>query len=50
MIMGASVRCLKRILSDQINTEEDVELARMTLAQLQSLEATYDKEVQKYLA
>ncbi len=49
MVMGASVRCLKRIIADQINTDEDPELAQLSLAQLQSLEATYEKEFQKYL-
>lgn len=49
MVLGAAARCLKRTIADQINTDEDVELAQMSLAQLQALEASYDKELQKYL-
>ena len=50
MVLGAAIRCLKGIIGTQIATDEDTELAQGSLAQLQLLEASYDKELQKYLA
>jgi len=50
MMLGAAIRCLKGIIGTQIATDEDTELAQGSLAQLQLLEASYDKELQKYLA
>ena len=48
MVLGAASRCLKRKISTAIN-DEDVELTQGHLAQSQALEATYEKELQKYL-
>lgn len=50
MVLGASIQCLKGIIGTQIATDEDTELAQGSLSQLQLLEASYDKGLQKYLA
>jgi hypothetical protein len=48
MVLGAASRCLKQKISTAIN-DEDIELTQGHLAQSQALEATYEKELQKYL-
>jgi len=50
MSLGAAIRCLKLTVGKHINVDEDIELGKGSMSQLQLLEASYDKELQKYLA
>jgi len=50
MSLGAAIRCLKLTVGKHINADEDIELGKGSMSQLQLLEASYDKELQKYLA
>ena len=50
MALGAAIRCLKLTVGKHINVDEDIELGKGSMSQLQLLEASYDKELQKYLA